>query len=165
MKLCQIILGKLYFWRQKMKYAELVGIYNKLESTTKRLEKTFYLSNFLKTVDSADLDKVLLLIQGKIFPSWDERKIGMAARLLLKAIQLSTGLNAEKEWKQTGDLGKAAEKLVSVKKQVTLFSQELSIDKVFSNLQKLASLEGSGTVDKKVKLISELLTSAMPLEA
>ncbi|MBN1644931.1 ATP-dependent DNA ligase [Candidatus Woesearchaeota archaeon] len=148
-----------------MKYAELVGVYTQLEGTSKRLEKTHYLSEFLKTIDSADLSKVLLLIQGKVFPSWDKRKIGVAARLLLKAIQISTGIDPEKEWKQTGDLGKAAEQLVERKKQVTLFSQELTVDKVFENLQKLASLEGTGTVDKKVKLISELLTSATPLEA
>ena len=37
--------------------------------------------------------------------------------------------------------------------------------KVFTNLQKLASLEGQGTVDQKVGLIAELLTSAEPLEA
>lgn len=148
-----------------MKYAELVGVYEKLESTSKRLEKTHYLSEFLKTVDSSELDRVLLLVQGKVFPVWDERKIGVAARLLLKAIQTATGIDAEKEWQQTGDLGIAAERLIGRKKQVTLFSQELTVDKVFENLQKLASLEGTGTVDKKVKLIAELLTSANPLEA
>ncbi len=148
-----------------MKYAELVGIYDKLEGTTKRLEKTHYLSGFLKTVDTAEMDKVLLLVQGRVFSPWDERKIGVAARLLLKAIQISTGIDAEQEWKTTGDLGRAAENLIGRKKQVTLFSQELTVDKVFDNLQKLASLEGTGTVDKKIKLIAELLTSASPLEA
>ncbi len=148
-----------------MKYSELVGVYDKLESTTKRLEKTYHLSEFLKTIDSSELDNVLLLVQGKAFAPWDERKIGVAARLLLKAIQIATGIDASEEWKQTGDLGSAAEKLISRKKQVTLFSQELTVDKVFENLQKLASLEGAGTVDKKVKLIAELLTSATPLEA
>ncbi|MBD3361419.1 ATP-dependent DNA ligase [Candidatus Woesearchaeota archaeon] len=148
-----------------MKYAELVGVYNKLENTSKRLEKAYHLSEFLKKVDSAELDKVMLLVQGKVFPSWDERKIGVAARILIKAIQTSTGINAEKTWRETGDIGKAAEKLTACKEQATLFSQELSVDKVFDNLQKLATLEGTGTVDKKIKLISELLTSASPIEA
>lgn len=148
-----------------MKYAELVGAYEKIEGTSKRLEKTLHLSEFLKKVDSSELDKVLLLVQGKVFPAWDERKIGVASRLLLKAIQIATGINAEQEWKQRGDLGIAAEKLVGRKKQVALFSKELTVDKVFDNLQKLASLEGTGTVDKKIKLIAELLTSASPAEA
>ena len=36
---------------------------------------------------------------------------------------------------------------------------------MINNLRKLAVLEGTGTVDKKISLISELLTSAKPLEA
>jgi DNA ligase-1 len=154
-----------YFIILSMKYGELVGVYEKLESTTKRLEKTYHLSEFLKKVDSEELGRILLLVQGKVFPSWDERKIGMAARLLLKALLISTGIDPEEEWKKTGDLGLAAEKVIERKKQVTLFSQELTSSKVFENLQKLATLEGTGTVDKKIKLVSELLTSATPLEA
>jgi len=148
-----------------MKYRELVGIYEKLEGTTKRLEKTYYLSEFLKKTDTAELDKILLLAQGRVFPTWDERKIGMAARLLLKALLISTGIDPEEEWKKTGDLGLAAEEIILRKKQATLFTQELTADKVFDNLQKLATLEGEGTMDKKVKLVAELLTSATPKEA
>ena len=62
----------------------------------------------------------------------------------------------EKEWKETGDLGKVAENLVAKKKQATLFSRELSIEKVYNNLKLLADLTGQGTVDKKVKLIAKI---------
>ncbi|MBW3015455.1 ATP-dependent DNA ligase [Candidatus Woesearchaeota archaeon] len=151
-----------------MKFLNLAELFNKLESTSKRLEKTHYISEFIKTVEDSDLDMVMLLLQARIFPDWDDTKVGVAARMLLKAINIATGIDfkdVEEEWKSTGDLGLAAENLIARKKQATLFSQDLSISKVFSNLTKLAKLEGSGTVDKKVKLISELLTSAKPLEA
>ncbi|MBW2973073.1 ATP-dependent DNA ligase [Candidatus Woesearchaeota archaeon] len=151
-----------------MKYWDLVGVYEQLEQTSKRLEKTFYLSEFLKIVSDKDTDTVMLLVQGKVFPAWDERKIGMAARLLLKAINIASGIDIaeiEKDWKKTGDLGQTAENLISRKKQATLFAKELTTDKVFENLQKQATIEGAGTVDKKVKLIAELLTSAKPKEA
>ena len=151
-----------------MKYEELVGVYAQLEGTSKRLEKTFYLSEFLKTVSEKDLSRVMLLVQGKVFSAWDERKIGMAARLLLKAINIASGIDIaeiEREWKKTGDLGQTAENVIGRKKQATLFVKELTIDKVFENLQKQATIEGAGTVDKKVKLIAELLTSAEPEEA
>ncbi|HLD42126.1 MAG TPA: ATP-dependent DNA ligase, partial [archaeon] len=107
-------------------------------------------------------------MQGKLFPSWDERKIGVASRLILKAINTSTGITLEKiedEWRKTGDLGIVAENLINKKKQITLFSQQLSVQKVFNNLRKLAELEGTGTVDKKLQLIAELLTSSKPIEA
>lgn len=151
-----------------MKYWELVGVYEKLEGTTKRLEKTFFLSEFLKKLPEKDINKVMQLVQGKIFPPWDERKIGMAARLLLKAINIASGINTaliEAEWKKTGDLGETAQNIIAKKKQATLFTAELTTDKVFENLQRQAIIEGSGTVDKKVKLIAELLTSAKPKEA
>ncbi len=151
-----------------MQYVKLVKIYEQLEKTSKRLEKTHILSEFLKTVSVDDLSIITLLLQGKLFPNWDEDKIGVASRLILKAINTATGISASKvehEWKKTGDLGIVAENLVRGKKQSTLVSHELSIRKVFDNLRKLASLEGMGAVDKKTKLIAELLTSAKPLEA
>jgi len=54
---------------------------------------------------------------------------------------------------------------MSKKKQGTLFSHNLTIKKVLDNLQKLPTLVGKGTVDKKLALISELLTSASGLES
>ena len=151
-----------------MKYISLVEVYQKLDSTTKRLEKIYFISKLLKETPLEDLSRIILLLQGKIFPPWDERKIGVASRMVLKAINVSSGLSIkeiENEWKKTGDLGKTAENLIKRKRQVTLFSQDLSVSKVFNNLRKLATLEGLGSVDQKVKLISELLTSAKPIEA
>lgn len=146
----------------------MVEIYKKLEETTKRLEKTFIISEFLKTIPKEDIGEIVLLLQGKLFPDWDERKIGVASRLILKAISTATGINVkrvEDEWRKTGDLGIVAENLVSKKKQATLFSRELSVKKVFDNLRKLAGLEGVGTVEKKMQLIAELLTSTKPTES
>ncbi|MFC1728306.1 ATP-dependent DNA ligase [Nanoarchaeota archaeon] len=151
-----------------MKYADLVEVYSELESTSKRLEKTHIISEFLKKTSEKDLPEVVLLLQGRVFPSYDERKIGVAARLMIKVIGKSTGMTEqeiEAEWKKTGDLGITAENLVSKKKQRTLFSTSLTSSKVFENIRKLPEFVGSGTVDKKVQLISELLTSAKPGEA
>ena len=51
------------------------------------------------------------------------------------------------------------------KKQVTLGSNVLTTEKVLGNMRKLPTLEGKGTVEKKLSLIIELLTSANPIEA
>jgi len=149
-----------------MKYEVLVEVYARLEATTKRLEKTFILSEFLKSAD--DLDKVLLLVQGRLFPNWDQRELGMASRLLLKAISTATGASLEKieaVWKTTGDLGNVAAELTTKKSQATLFSQPLTVQKVFENLRKISEMEGAGTVDRKVQLVAELMTSAKPNES
>jgi DNA ligase-1 len=151
-----------------MEYGELVWVYQKLENTTKRLEKTSIIANLLRNTRTEDLARVALLLQGRLYPQWDQREIGVASRLVLKAINVATGIDIdtiEVKWKDTGDLGKTAEELVGKKKQATLFSTKLTVSKVFENLEKLSSLEGEGTVDRKISLIAELLTSATPSEA
>lgn len=134
----------------------------------KGLIRLFFISEFLKKVKEDELDMVVLLLQGTIFPNYDERKIGFGGRMLLKAMNIATGIEVDKieqEWKKLGDIGEVAEKLVGKKKQATLFSQDLSVKKVFENIRTLAELMGAGTVDRKVKLVAELLTSAKPKEA
>ena len=151
-----------------MKYSELASIYEALENTSKRLEKTYIISKLLKKTKEADIDKIILLIQGRLFPQWDETNLGVSTRLVIKAISIASGRtsnNIESKWKKLGDLGLVAEKLVTKKSQATLFSKDLTVDKVFNNLRKLPALEGQGSVDQKLKLIAELLSSAKPLEA
>jgi DNA ligase-1 len=150
-----------------MRYLKLAELYESLSQTTKRLEKTEILSKFLKELDEKDRE-VLYLLHGNIYPEYDQRKIGISSQLAIKAISKATGTANEKvvkEWKSLGDLGKVAEKLTKEKKQATLQSHIIHTEKVLENLRKLPELEGKGTVDKKMSLITELLTSASPLEA
>ena len=151
-----------------MLYSKLAETYEKVSSTTKRLEKTDILSKFLEYLSEKDKEVLYLLI-GNIYPEYDKRKIGISNQLTIKAISKASGIQTEKvvhEWKKIGDLGKVAEKLINSKKQSTLFSKShLTTEKVIENLRKLPELEGKGTVDKKLSLITELLTSASSLEA
>lgn len=151
-----------------MKYSTLVDVYEKLENTSKRLNKTYLISKLLEKTSKEDLDKIVLLIQGKLFPAYDERKIGIAERLVIKALSTSSGKTTnqiEQEWKIKGDLGEVAKEIIGKKTQSTLFRKDLSVLKVFENLRKLSELKGTGTVDKKIGLIAELLTSASSSEA
>ena len=151
-----------------MEYSKLVDVYEQLNKTTKRLEKTHIISEFLKDVSSDDMEHVMLLLEGRIFPSYDAREIGVASRLMLKSLNVATGISADKienEWKKQGDLGLVAELIVKTKKQATLHSTKLTVKKVFDNLRKLSELEGQGTVERKTQLIAELLTSAKPIES
>jgi DNA ligase 1 len=150
-----------------MRYLELARVYEALEATSKRLEKTYIISEFLKKVGTDELSQIMLLLQGKIFPPWDDKKIGIASNIVIKAIRTATGLSEDaikREWKKTGDLGLVVE-LIEKGRQQTLFQQELDVLKVFQNLQSLAATEGKGAIERKLKLISALLTSAQPLEA
>ncbi len=151
-----------------MKYGVLVEFYEKLEKTTKRLEKADIISRLLEKCSSDDLNHVPDMVRGRIFPAYDERKIGFSSKLMIRAISQATGAS-DKEvtslWKKLGDLGLVSEKLVERKKQRTLASRELSVEKVHENIKKLAELTGEGTVGRKISLVAELLSSAKPSEA
>jgi DNA ligase-1 len=151
-----------------MDYDAIVSVYERLEHTAKRLEKTWIISEFLKGVREDDLSDVVLLLQGTVFPSYDERKLGVADRIVIKSLTVATGISTsiiENHWKKLGDLGEVAKLLIGKKHQTTLFSQKLTVKKVFSNLTRLSGFGGKGTVDQKVKLIAELASSASPEEA
>ncbi|MBI2659816.1 ATP-dependent DNA ligase [Candidatus Woesearchaeota archaeon] len=151
-----------------MEYSKLVEIYEQLNRTTKRLEKTHIIAEFLKDINAEETEYVMLLLEGRVFPSYDAREIGVASRLMLKSLSTATGIptdRIEDEWRKLGDLGLVAESIVKTKKQATLHSAKLNVKKVFGNIRKLAELEGQGTVERKTQLIAELLTSAKPLES
>ncbi len=151
-----------------MNYLALTTIYERLESTAKRLEKIQVIAEFLKELPQKDLAPIVLLLQGRVFPIWDETKLGVASKLVLSAIAKATGAGKDAimlQWKKTGDLGIAAQNVVEKKTQATLFSESLSVQKVFTNLKKLAQMQGSGATERKQELIAELLTSAKPQEA
>ena len=115
-----------------MKYSHLAQVYQQLESTSKRLEKTHIIAELLKKTSAEEIGEITLLLQGRVFPSYDESKLGLASKLVIKAINTATGINLDKiqdEWRKTGDLGKVAENLVSKKKQATLMSTDLTVSK------------------------------------
>jgi DNA ligase-1 len=154
-----------------MHYSELASVYEALEKTTKRLEKTEILSEFFKktkTCNEEHAKEIAYLVKGKIYPDWEESEIGISSQLTIKAISKATGLSEEhivKEWRKIGDLGKVAEESTKKKKQSTLFSGKLTTQRVVENLRKASKLQGHGTVDRKLSLVAELLTMTEPLEA
>ncbi len=153
-----------------MEYKTLAEFYERLEKTTKRLEKTFIIAELLLKTPDKELSDVVYLLQGRVFPAWDERRIGMSSKLLVKAVAKATGestVKVEKLWARMGGLGMVAEELVENKRHHTLasFSKELTVEKVITNIKALAEMEGKGTVDRKVNLIVELLATASPSES
>ncbi|MBI4153079.1 ATP-dependent DNA ligase, partial [Candidatus Woesearchaeota archaeon] len=151
-----------------MDYLTLCNVYEQLESTSRRLEKTAILADFLKIISSDELEQVLLLVQGLAYPAWDERTLGFSSSSIIKALSLAAGASEHEvrdAWRETGDLGDCAFRLMGKRKQATLFEQKLTIRKVFENIRKLAEIEGEHSVDIKVGTVAELLSSATAAEA
>jgi len=151
-----------------MQYSKLCETYEELEKNPSRLRKTEILSEFLNKLKKEKNKEIIYLLQGRVFPDYEEKELGISTQITIKALSRATGIveeNIVKKWKKIGDLGEVAEEITKSKKQSTLFSKELSTEKVLENIKKLPELTGKGTVDRKLSLISELLTSASPIEA
>jgi len=150
-----------------MKYSVLAENYENLEKIAAKLEKTRIVAELLKKTPEKLLSEVVLLLNGRVFPSWSEAELGVANQLMIKSISKAYGIN-EKEivnlFKKTGDLGLTVEKLSEKKRQATLGKKELTVEKVFENLKLIAEQTGKGSQERKMNLIAELLSQANPKE-
>ncbi len=153
-----------------MEYKRLADVYSKLESTTLKLEKTDIVARFLETVEKDELEMVVLLITGRVYPGWSSQELGMSSGLMVKAISKAYGgispKEIEDEWRKLGDLGLVTERYSSKKSQSRIFTKMLTVQKVFDNMRKISGMEGMKSQDRKLDLVSELLSSVSdPFEA
>jgi DNA ligase-1 len=151
-----------------MLFREVVDYYEQLEATTKRLEMTDILAALLSKTPPAVIDKVVYMTLGELYPAYVGLELGVAEKLAAKAIRQVSGAG-EKElndlFSRHGDLGTVAELLLRTKEQTTLFVQELTVEEVYSSLEKIAKASGPGAVDVKTAVLSKLLAMATPVEA
>lgn len=152
-------------------YTKLVEVYEDISSTTSRLNKQDIIAKFLRNLKETDPDIIYdatLLLQGKIFPPWSEKEIGISTQLIIKALSKLLGESSksiENKLASVGDMGEITQDLIANNKQVTFFKIPLTIKKVITNLRRTETITGNKSQNKKINLILELYTSATPLEA
>jgi len=153
---------------RSMLFRELVDMFNSLESTSSRLEMTDLLAQFLKGCSCQEIDRVVYLTQGKLYPDFYPDKLGIADKLLLKALAFTSGFNEDEVqelWLREGDPGTVARLLFASKRQTALFSEPLTVERVYSSLERIAKAEGAGSQETKRKLLADILHDATPEEA
>ena len=151
-----------------MDYCRLANIYESLSKVSSKLEKTRILAGFFRETLPLGLEKVVLLVQGRVFPKFVGYESGIAARMMIKAISKFTGfspMEIENRLREKGDLGLVAEEYVEKRKQAVPSAERLTVDKVLEDLRKLAFISGIGSQNRKFVLIGDLLASAKPREA
>ena len=128
---------------------------------------TSLLVELIKKTPGDEIRRVVYLLQGKLYPDFEGIELGVAEKLLIKAVAEVTGKTekaVESDYKKTGDLGSTVERLVQKKSQTTLSKRALTINSVYGTFDKIAHATGSGSVDMKVRLLGSLLNDANPLE-
>ena len=151
-----------------MLYSEIADVFDRLEGTSSRLEMTSIFADFFKGLDPDSLKHIVYLSQGKLHPDFYGVELGMADKLVLRSVSFVSGMPESKIdelWKKEGDPGRIAETLIKNRKQASLFSEPLTLDKVLKNLMLIESAEGRDSQDKKMKYLSNLLMDSGPIEA
>ena len=151
-----------------MEFAILADSFHKMESTSKRLELTQHLVELFEKTPHEVISKIVYLLQGKIRPDFEGIELGVAEKLAIRAISKSSGIptkRIESEYRKGGDLGHAASIILEQKTQTTFLVEDITVERVYETLFKIANLEGSRSQDMKMKYISSLLNDANPLEA
>ena len=139
-----------------------------MESTRKRLELTQFLVELFEKTPHEVISKIVYLIQGKLRPDFEGIELGVAEKLAIRAISKSSGIaikKIEEEYTKGGDLGHAAAIILEQKTQTTFLMENITVERVYDTLFKIAKLEGARSQDMKIKYISSLLNDANPLEA
>ncbi len=146
-----------------MKFAEFSTYLSKLEATTKRLEMFDILSEAFSKIDAKEIQKAVYFVQEILLPPFENVQLGVADRMVEKAISVAFGLPLEKvkqENKNMGDPGLVAERYNKNKSE-----SKLSILDVYNKLFDIAKTSGEGSVEEKINKISDLLKETTPIES
>ncbi|MEK7580835.1 MAG: ATP-dependent DNA ligase [Patescibacteria group bacterium] len=150
-----------------MLFATLSKYYEKLESTSKRLELVDILSKLFGESDSAEIGKICYLLQGRVAPFYMPVEMGMAESMVAQAIAKAygptsprlRGVNITKDeviklYRKLGNMGLAAQELSNKQKAK---SNKLSVSDVFEELLKIANTGGEGSVEQKITTLANIL--------
>ena len=158
--------------REFVKYtlllSKLVDTFEKMEETKSRLLLTDHLVTLLRETNNEIIDKVIYLIQGRLGPPYEGIELGLAEKMAIRALAQSSGKGVSDIvtiYQKKGDLGDTAAETMETKNQNTLFSQEMTVERVFTTLLKIARTTGSGSQETKLRLVSSLLNETTSREA
>jgi DNA ligase-1 len=111
------------------------------------------------------------MILGRAFPKWSQKTLDVSWATLSGILQRITGVDWDvfrEALSDTGDVGaavKAVFEKTNLKKQALLLEKTLTITEVRRLLRSIAETAGSGSREKKERLIAALLSQATPVEA
>ncbi|MEO9319734.1 MAG: ATP-dependent DNA ligase [Nitrososphaera sp.] len=151
-----------------MDFSLVVETFVKMEKTASRLALTDYLVELLKRTPPQTIDKVTYLIQGKLYPDYEGVELGIAGRMVMRAIANASGADTariEEIYRRTGDLGDTAGEALLSKSQSTFFSEPMTVERVYAVLDRIARTAGAGSQESKLRLLQSLLNDASNDEA
>jgi DNA ligase-1 len=149
-----------------VRYETVAEAYRDLEQAAGRLALIDRLAALLAQTPAELLPTVCYLCQGLIAPEFAGVDLGLAEKLAIRAVATATDAGPDQvaaRVRETGDLGQAAEQLLTVTAPGRTASLPVTV--VVDTLHQIAEAEGPGSQGRKLDLLAGLLAQATPLEA
>ncbi|OYT44292.1 hypothetical protein B6U84_04460, partial [Candidatus Bathyarchaeota archaeon ex4484_40] len=134
-----------------MEFRVLSELCERLSSTTKRNVKVEMAAEFLKRLNSQEVEPAVSMILGRPFPRWDQRTLDISWATLSNIIKRLTDVDwrtFSKVFRETGDIGSTIKTIFErskVRRQKVLFEKSLTILEVRRVFEAIAEASGQGS--------------------
>ncbi len=152
-------------------FKSLSELLEKIEKTRKRLEIVNLTADFLRSLDAEEVEPAVSMILGKPIPKWSAKNLDVSWSTLTGILQRVTDVDwntFNETFRETGDIGSATKTVfekTKLKRQSRLLEEPLTLSEVRHTLKTIAETTGSGSREKKERIITALLGQASPVEA
>jgi DNA ligase-1 len=139
------------------KFAEICEV---IASTTKKLQKTAIVADYLKSCPPDEAAVSAVFLSGRAFPAWDEATLQVGGTLLWRVVQELSGKGEAaltEAYRKHGDLGAVAGEVLQ-----TQTGEDVSVLEVSKTFREIGAARGPAA---KTALVRDLLTRVTPLEA
>lgn len=171
-----------------MKFVDFAQHLKALEETPSRLEMTAQLVALFNKLDIAEIQPVCYLLQGRLVPQYESLEFNLSAKMVLRAlnrmaidsdgeqdtdlfgeqVSSSVGGQSEQLYKQLGDVGLVAEKIIDdqlTRLNSTNSKPNADLIQTYDLLVLLAKENGEGSQERKLDRLVELFTQSDGLSA
>ena len=152
-------------------FKSLAEVLEKVEATKKRTQTVSLVSDFLRTLEPAELEPVVSMILGRAFPKWNQKTLDLSWTTLNTVLRRITQVDWSvftEAFSSTGDIGSATKTLFEktrVQRQTLLIQKQITINEVRDTLDAIAATSGSGSKQRKERLTEALFSQVTPSEA
>ncbi|MBZ5678529.1 MAG: ATP-dependent DNA ligase [Acidobacteriia bacterium] len=132
----------------------------RIAATTKKLEKTGIVAEYLKSRTIAEAAVSAVFLSGRAFPAWEETTLQVGGRSLWRVVAELAGKDEGEltaSYRRHGDLGAVAAEVLPEQAD-----SGLGVAEVFERFREIAGARGPAA---KTALVRDLLARTTPLEA
>ena len=146
-----------------MRLSELADALESLEETRSRLRMAEHVAELLARCARDERALVVYLLQARLRPDYEGIELGLGEKLLVRALAEAYGVGdatVRRRFQSYGDLGRVAESLAPA-----VTRERVSVRRVYDTLLDVARTSGTGSLQRKISQVADLLRVLGPREA